>query len=98
MRDIADAGISGLISGERRDEKMDNNTKMQSHIPPGHPRHATLFSTEQLPRTVSWNPDYTTGVSWVRNLPKLVSDELLCSLGVGGDEALIEMAMVERNE
>jgi N-acetylglucosamine-6-sulfatase len=41
-----------------------------------HPRHARLFPTEQLPRTESWNPEEPQGVSWVRTLPRLVSDEI----------------------
>jgi hypothetical protein len=47
---------------------------IQADIPASHPRHARLFPTEQLPRTESWNPEEPQGVSWVRTLPRLVSD------------------------
>lgn len=42
-------------------------------IPASAPRHATLFPTQQLPRTDSFNPDTASGVSWVKELPKAVS-------------------------
>jgi N-acetylglucosamine-6-sulfatase len=49
---------------------------IQADIPASHPRHARLFPTEHLPRTESWNPEEPQGVSWVRTLPRLVSDEI----------------------
>lgn len=48
-----------------------HNIKMD--IPSSHPRHANLFPVEQIERRPSFNPDEPQGVSWVKDLPKLVS-------------------------
>lgn len=42
-------------------------------VPASHPRHARLFPVEQIERTENWNPDEPSGVSWVKELPKLAS-------------------------
>lgn len=34
-------------------------------------RHANLFSDAKTPRPSSFNPDVSSGLSWVKNLPKL---------------------------
>lgn len=34
-------------------------------------RHAHLFKDYKIPRTANFNPDFPTGVSWVKDLPKL---------------------------
>lgn len=47
--------------------------KFVADIPASHPRHARLFPVEQIERTENWNPDEPSGVSWVKELPKLVS-------------------------
>jgi N-acetylglucosamine-6-sulfatase len=43
----------------------------QSDAPRYAERHAGLFSDYKIPRTANFNPDIPSGVSWVRELPKL---------------------------
>jgi len=42
-----------------------------SDLPRYAERHAGLFTDYQIPRTANFNPDVPSGVSWVRELPKL---------------------------
>ncbi|OXB34748.1 hypothetical protein LQV05_003143 [Cryptococcus neoformans] len=49
--------------------------KFVADIPASHPRHARLFPVEQIERTENWNPDEPSGVSWVKELPKLNSTQ-----------------------
>lgn len=46
---------------------------LKMEIPVSHPRHAHLFADEVAPRVESFNYDTPLGVSWVKQLPKLVS-------------------------
>lgn len=43
----------------------------QFDLPEYAKRHAGLFSDYKIPRTENFNPDVPSGVSWVRELPKL---------------------------
>lgn len=43
----------------------------QSDLPQYAKRHAGLFLDYKIPRTANFNPDVPSGVSWVRELPKL---------------------------
>jgi N-acetylglucosamine-6-sulfatase len=43
----------------------------QFDLPEYAERHAGLFSDYKIPRTENFNPDIPSGVSWVRELPKL---------------------------
>jgi N-acetylglucosamine-6-sulfatase len=43
----------------------------QSDLPQYAERHAGLFLDYKIPRTANFNPDVPSGVSWVRELPKL---------------------------
>lgn len=43
----------------------------QFDLPEYAERHAGLFSDYKIPRTENFNPDVPSGVSWVRELPKL---------------------------
>jgi N-acetylglucosamine-6-sulfatase len=43
----------------------------QFDLPEYAKRHSGLFSDYQIPRTENFNPDIPSGVSWVRELPKL---------------------------
>lgn len=43
----------------------------QSDLPRYAERHAGLFLDYKIPRTANFNPDVPSGVSWVRELPKL---------------------------
>ena len=43
----------------------------QSDLPRYAERHAGLFTDYKIPRTANFNPDVPSGVSWVRELPKL---------------------------
>lgn len=60
--------LSGLDYKQQGDIK-----KFVTDIPASHPRHARLFPVEQIERTENWNPDEPSGVSWVKELPKLVN-------------------------
>lgn len=42
-----------------------------SDLPQYAERHAGLFADYKIPRTANFNPDVPSGVSWVRELPKL---------------------------
>jgi N-acetylglucosamine-6-sulfatase len=43
----------------------------QFDLPEYAERHAGLFADYKIPRTENFNPDVPSGVSWVRELPKL---------------------------
>ncbi|KAJ9125075.1 hypothetical protein QFC22_000028 [Naganishia vaughanmartiniae] len=64
---VAPIGPHSWISSDGREPDI-NHIHME--IPAAAPRHATLFPTEQIPRTESFNPDRAGGVSWVKHLPK----------------------------
>lgn len=50
---------------------LDAPDKIQMATPEAHPRHLHLFANETVPRHEGFNPDHPTGVSWVKDLPKL---------------------------
>ncbi|WVQ74652.1 hypothetical protein IAR50_004254 [Cryptococcus sp. DSM 104548] len=52
---------------------LDNEGRLVAHVPAAHPRHATAFPVETIERRENWNPDFPTGVSWVKHLEKLNS-------------------------
>ncbi|WVQ83467.1 hypothetical protein IAT38_005608 [Cryptococcus sp. DSM 104549] len=56
-------------------QKIDLEKHFIMDIPAYHPRHARLFPTTQLERHEGFNPDKPSGVSWVKNLPKLNSTQ-----------------------
>jgi N-acetylglucosamine-6-sulfatase len=50
---------------------MNSGGIRQSDLPQYAERHAGLFTDYKIPRTANFNPDIPSGVSWVRELPKL---------------------------
>lgn len=72
---IAPIASHSWIDSTTRADPSNPNAKLIMNIPSPHPRHANLFASEQIPRTVSFNPDTPQGVSWVRTLPKLNSTQ-----------------------
>ncbi|TYJ53503.1 hypothetical protein B9479_005889 [Cryptococcus floricola] len=60
-------------TGLSHTQKLDNisDARIVADIPPGHPRHAAKFPVETIERRENWNPDFPTGVSWVKHLDKL---------------------------
>lgn len=45
--------------------------KYLSDMPRYAERHAQLFKEYYIPRSENFNPDFQSGVSWIRNLPRL---------------------------
>lgn len=66
-------GYSPLGPHTWADGNLPLTTDIKFQIPEGPPRAAYLFPTAELPRVETWNPDEPLGVSWVKTLPKLVS-------------------------
>ncbi|WPH02265.1 Hypothetical protein R9X50_00512100 [Acrodontium crateriforme] len=53
------------------DTKINNDGSVTFSLPKYAPRHAHLFNDYKIPRTANFNPDEPSGVSWIRNQPKL---------------------------